>query len=149
LGERAFDQRGIVLERGAVERLAAEEEHDEVRSRLELLPVALRAELRDVRADLARVIPQSSGPHVLVVGLDRLEVALQRHLRIDDDVLAARQLYDEIRSEAAVVRVDSDLLDEVAVRQHPGHLDDPAKLDLPPTPARRRRPEGGNEVAGL
>ena len=44
-------------------------------ARLELLPVALRGELRDVVAHLARVVCEVQRPRRVVVGLERVEVA--------------------------------------------------------------------------
>ena len=53
--DAGLEQRRVVVERGAEERLVAEEHDDELGRRLELLPVALLAELRHVLADEARV----------------------------------------------------------------------------------------------
>ena len=41
--------------------------------------------------------------HRLVLGLERVEQGFERHLRVDDDVLAARQPDDDIRPEQPVV----------------------------------------------
>ena len=87
---------------------------------------------------------------VLVLGLERVEVGGQRRLRVDDDVLAARQLDDEVGAEHAPVGVGRRrLLVEVAVREHPGELDDALELDLAPAAAHVRRAERGAQVAGL
>src|SRR5690606_25737442 len=58
LFDTCFYQRWIALERGAEERLAGQEEDDELGRRLELAPVAARGELADVAADLLRVLAQ-------------------------------------------------------------------------------------------
>src|SRR5207237_4289762 len=63
--------------------------------------------------------------------------------------LAARKPHEHVRPQLAIAPGDRGLLEEVAVRHHPGHLDDVAQLDLAPGAARRRPPERGDEVAGL
>ena len=91
-------------------------------------------------AHLARVVGHA-GRARRVVGalLVRAEVAGERHLRVDHDRLAAGQLHDHVGAEhAAVVARDRLLLVEVAVGQHPGHLDHPPQLDLAPAAARVR-----------
>ncbi len=49
----------------------------------------------------------------------------------------------------ALAGLDRALLDEVAVRDHPGHLDHVAQLDLAPRAARRGALQRGHEVARL
>ena len=53
------------------------------------------------------------------------------------------------RRRVPVGAADGGLLDEVAVREHAGHLDDPAQLHLAPAAAHDRRAERGDEVPGL
>ena len=97
-----------------------------------------------------RVPREVPAPLVLVVGLDRVEVRVERRLRVDDDVLAARQLHDQVGpQQPAVVVALARLLDEVAVRDHPGELDHALQLHLAPAAANVRRAQRGDEVARL
>src|SRR5258707_8305514 len=133
-----LDQRRILLERSAQERLAGDEEDHELGGLVELRPVALRRQLRHVVAHLPRVLAQLRDPRLLVVAPERLEVRLPRHLRVDDDLLPARQLHDQVGAEPAVLGRDVRLRDEVDVLEHPGHLDDAAQLHLAPAAAHVR-----------
>ncbi len=77
------------------------------------------------------------------------QVGVERHLRVDDHELAARQPHEHVRAQHALAGADRGLLDEVAVVDHPRHLHDVAQLDLAPGargggPLQRR-----DEVAGL
>jgi hypothetical protein len=73
----------------------------------------------------------------------------ERHLGIDHYLLAARQPDHDIRPEATVIRRRDELLVEVAVGQHAGHLDDAAELDLAPPPAHGGGAQRLDQVAGL
>ena len=64
--------------------------------------VALRAKLREVRAHLPRVLGEQRLTRRLVGRLERLEIGVERRLRVDDDVLAARQADDDVGPHAAV-----------------------------------------------
>ena len=78
------------------------------------------------------------------------EVGVDRHLRVDDDALAARQLHDHVGpKQAAGVVALALLLVEVAVLDHPCELDDALQLHLAPAAAHVWRPQCGHEVAGL
>ena len=89
-------------------------------------------------------------PRFVVLALQRLDVGLACDLGVDDDAAAARHLDDEIRPDAPVVRRDMVLRLEVAVLEHPGHLDDAAELDLAPAAADVRPvAKRAHEVAGL
>ena len=150
LVDAVLDQRRILLERGAQERLARDEQHDELRRLVELRPVALRRELHDVIAHLARVVAELREPVLFVVALERLEVRLAGALRVDDDGLGAGQLHDEVGAEPPVVGRDVVLCLEVAMLEHPRHLDDAAQLDLAPAAADVRPvAERAHEVPGL
>ena len=145
-----LEQRRIGLAGDAEERLVGEEHDHELRRGLELLPVPLRAELRDVVAHLARVRLHVRPARVLVLRLERVEVRGQGRLRVDDDVLAAGQLDDEVGPQHAPVGVrDRRLLGEVAVREHSGKLDHALELDLAPAAAHVRRAERRAEVSRL
>ena len=141
-------ERRIVLVRRAEVRLVRQEHHDEVRRRLELAPVALRRELRDVLADLARVVGEAELPLGVVGGLERVEVRGERRLRVHHDVLAARDAHDEVGAQRAVVGRGGRLRDEVAVLDHPRELDDVSQLRLAPAAAHVRRAEGVREAPG-
>ena len=79
-----------------------------------------------------------------------VEVGDEWHLGVDDDLLLARQPHDDVRPQYVAVRVARRaLLVEVAVLDHPRHLDDPLELDLSPATADVRSAQGGDEVSGL
>src|SRR5439155_23893136 len=86
---------------------------------------------------------------VVVLGLERLEIRLERRLRVDDDVLAAREPDDQVRATGAPVVTDRRLLREIAIREHARGLDDAPELHLSPAAAHDRRAEGGDEIARL
>ena len=76
--------------------------------------------------------------------------ALDRHLRVDDDALAAGELHDEIGPEQAALVVAAALLRaEVAVVEHAGELDDALQLHLAPAAADVGGAQRGDEAAGL
>ena len=82
--------------------------------------------------------------------LERLQIGIERRLRVDDHVLAAGQPDDDIGPHAAIVAVgDGVLLLEVAVLDHPGQLDDALELELAPAAANARALERVHELAGL
>src|SRR5213076_65059 len=96
---------------------------------LELLPVPLLPELRHVLPHEPCMPLEMPAAVVLVLGLDRVEISLERRLRVDDDVLAARERDHEVGPQQAAVAVAlARLLDEVAVGDHPGQLDDAPEL---------------------
>jgi len=74
---------------------------------------------------------------LLVGRLLRIEERLERRLRIDDDLLAAGQVHEQIGAEAAVVADKRRLFVEVAAAQHPRDLDDAPQLHLAPAAADR------------
>ena len=79
----------------------------------------------------------------------RVEIRLERHLRVDDDGAAARQADDEIRTLPAELREERRLFVEVAVLEHAGHLDDAPQLDFAPAAAHRGRPQRAHELLRL
>src|SRR6185503_2202391 len=102
---------------------------------VELRPIALPGQLGDVVPDLAGVIAELGEPLLVVPGRQRLQVRLAGELRIDDDGLGTGELDDEVGAETAVFGRHMRLSLEVAVLEHPGHLDDSPELDLAPAPA--------------
>ena len=101
-------------------------------------------------AHLLRMPREMRALEIRVVGLDRVEVALDRHLRVDDDALAARKLHDHVGPEQAALVVPlARLRAEVAVVEHPRELDDALQLHLAPAAAHVRRAQGGDEAARL
>ena len=86
---------------------------------------------------------------ILVAGLVRIEHALKRRLGVNDDVLAAGHVDDQIGSQHPVVAAQLGLLGEVAVREHAGELDHVAKLHLTPLAARVGLSQGGHQRARL
>ena len=101
-------------------------------------------------AHLGGVARQVEALELDVVGVDRVEVRADRHLRVDDDALAARQLDDQVGAEQPAFVVAFALLRaEVAVVEHPGQLDDALQLHLAPAAADVRGAERRDEAAGL
>ena len=144
-----LDERWIGLRRGADERFAGNEHDDELGRRRELLPVRLGGQRRHVFADLLRVAGQRGRALSVARRAHRLEIGGERYLGVHDDVAAAGQVHDHVGTQPAVLSLDRDLLDVVAVARQPGQLDDPVERDLPPPPPHLRRAERGDEVAGL
>ena len=151
LFDAELDELRILFERGAEEHLARQEHHDEVGARLDVRGVALRRELRDVRAHLPRVLAEQRLPAGFVRRLERFQVRIERRLRVDDDVLAAGQPDDDVGPHAAVAVAvrDGVLLFEVAVLDHACELDDALQLELAPAAADARTLERVHELAGL
>ena len=90
-----------------------------------------------MRAHLPRVIGEQRLPRGFVGRLERLEVRVERRLGVDDDVLAAGQVDDDVGPHAAVAVGAGErlLLVEVAVLDHAGELDDALELQLAPAAA--------------
>ena len=86
---------------------------------------------------------------VLVVGLGELQEGVERDLRVDDDLAAARQVHDHVGPQKPVLGRRRPLLLEVAVLGHAGRLDGVAQRHFAPAPARLRRPQCGDQVPGL
>ena len=107
---RILDQRRVGLERGAVQMLAGQEHDDEVGSAVEPGPVRLVGQRLDVLAQQPRVISKVALALGLVTRLVGVENALQRRLGVDDDLLAARQLDDQVGAQGRVVARDRRLL---------------------------------------
>ena len=81
---------------------------------------------------------------------ERVEIRDEGHLRVDHDLLPARELHDDVGPEDAALLVGRGLLlHEVAVIHHPRHLDDAAQLDLAPATPHVRCAQRGHEVARL
>ena len=144
-----LEERAVLVERGPVEAFV-DEHDDELGRRLELAPVALLPELADVVAHLGRVPRHVGALQLDVVGVDRVEIGADRHLGVDDDALAARQLDDQVGAKQPAFVVALALLGaEVAVVDHARELDDALQLHLAPAAADVRRAERGDEAARL
>ena len=85
---------------------------------------------------------------LVVLGLNGVEVCRQRGLGVHHDVLRARQADQHVGPQAALLGVGALLLVEIAVVQHAGHLDHPAKLNLTQRP-HLRTAKGLDEVGRL
>ncbi len=95
------------------------------------------------------MLRQRGGPLGLVARLVGVEEGVQRRLRVDDDLLAAGQVDDQVGPQRAVVAPQRALLAEVAAVDHAGQLDDPLQLQLAPAAARLRLAQGGAEAGRL
>ena len=127
-----------MLQGGREQRLSRYEHHDNVRSRLEVRPVALVAKPVDVILHLARVVSQFGVARGVFLTLHRVEVCRQRHLRIDDDVLPAGEFDDDVRRQASVFGPDGLFHVEVSAFEQTRAFEHAAQLDLSPLPARIR-----------
>ena len=96
------------------------------------------------RAWRARCSSRSSS---LGASSDR-QIGIERHLRVDHHELAAGRR-TSMSGRSGPSPVHRALLEEVAVGDHPRHLDDVAQLDLAPGPARGGSLQRRDEVAGL
>ena len=134
--------------RGAEVRLVWQEHDDEVRRGLELAPVRLGRQLRHVLAHLACVVGEVRLAGVVVGCLEGIEICRKGRLRVDDDVLAARDPDDQVRAQGSVVGRRRRLGHVVAVLDHPGVLDDVAQLRLAPAATNVRRAQGVGQAAG-
>ena len=81
--------------------------------------------------------------------LGELQEGVERDLRVDDDLAAARQVHDHVGPQQAVRGRGRPLLVEVAVLGHAGRLDRVAQRHLAPAAPRLRRPQRGDQVPGL
>ena len=95
------------------------------------------------------MLGQQPLPGVFVGRLERPEIGVERHFRVDDDVLAAGKLHDDVGADAAVLRRNRLLLAEVAVLHHAGELDHTLQLQLAPPAADARPFERIDETRGL
>jgi hypothetical protein len=103
-----------------------------------------------VGTQLPRVVGDPLGAHALLGGLDRLDVAGERHLRVDDHLPAVGEGHHQVGAHPGAVGGGAGgLLDEVAVLQQPGHLDHPAQLQLAPAAAHVRGAQRGDQCGGL
>ena len=99
---------------------------------------------------LAAVLSQQLALLALVGGLERAQVGVHRHLRVDHDVALRRQVHDQIGAQPAPVGVaHADLRDEVDVLGHVRRRDAVAQLHLAPRAADLRALEGRDERPGL
>jgi len=139
--ESVLQQLRVPRNGGGEERLPGNEHHDELRRDLELVGVRLPREARDVIAHELRVLGQASLALGVVHRLLGLEERAQGELRVHDETLSAREVHDHVGPLRADVAEERRLLQEVAVRDHAGQLDDALEVDLPPASARDRPPK--------
>jgi len=95
--------------------------------------IALRSQLRQVNPHLTGVINEKRQPGRLVRRFEGFQIRIERRLCVDDHVLAAGQVHDDIRTQTTVGVGCGDraLLVEIAVVDHAGKLDDPFVDELP------------------
>src|SRR6266508_1553418 len=86
---------------------------------------------------------EAGGPSRLVACLHRLQVAAERDLRVDDDVLAPDEAHDQVRPDAAVLTRGRGLGDVVDVLGQAGRLDRAFELQLAPPPTDLGCAQGG------
>ena len=89
-----------------------------------------------MRAHLARVLAEQRLARRFVRRFERAQIGVERRLGVDDDLLAAGQPHDHVGPDpAVVVALNRVLLDEIAVLDHAGELDDALQLQLAPAAA--------------
>ncbi len=144
-----FDQRRVLLQRGAEDRFVGNKEHDKLGSVVELRPVGFGGEAFDMVADVAGVRLHAGGLHVGIFGFERIEVGGERHFGIDHDLPSVGQVDEHVGALALTVfSIDGGLLKEIDAVDHTRHLDGAAELHLAPLAADLRGAEGLHEAAG-
>ena len=103
----------------------------------------------DVAAHLAHVATQVRRGLLGVVGGERVEVGVERHLGVHDERPAARETDHEVGPLGTVLAREVDLLLEVAVLDHAGELDGSLEVQLAPLAADVRLAQRRGERAGL
>ncbi|EAU62966.1 hypothetical protein STIAU_8197 [Stigmatella aurantiaca DW4/3-1] len=144
-----LDEGGVLLQRGAEERLARQEHHHELRGGRKLLPVGLVAQGLEVGARLRGVLAQLHQPGTVVADLQGLQVGLERGLGVHHHALVAGQAHHHVRTQAPALVGDGLLLDEVTALHHAGQLHHAPQLDLPPPPAHGGGAQGAHEAGRL
>ena len=86
-------------------------------------------------SDVLRVAAEGIGPRAFVARLGRVQERAQRHLGVDEDVLALGEVDPHVRAHGGVVGSQSPLQVEVAALEHPSDLGDPLELGLAPRTA--------------
>src|SRR5262249_24285448 len=130
-------ERGVMLKRGAEERLAGQEANDELGRGRKMRPIRLAREIRHVLANVARVRLHERGTRVVGESRRRVEKRLERRFRVDDQVPTAREPNREIGTQSATIT--RQLLIEVAMLEHPGQLHHALELHLTSPAADLRR----------
>ncbi len=141
-----FDERRVLLQGGAEEGFAGQEQHHELRRVRELVPVGLLGKLLDVGAHVLGEALQSPAPGPIVQGLGGLQEGRHRGLGIQHQGLAAGQAHQHVRALAVRRHL---LLVEVAVVLHARHLHHPLQLHLAPAAAHLGPAQGVHQAAGL
>src|SRR5262249_42180793 len=134
----AVDQTRVDLKGGTEEVLPGQEHDDELRGRLELLPVGLAGELSHVLAHEAGVLFEQAAALPVARRLG-VEVGPHAGLGLAPDVAAAGETAARVGPRRAVTPRRGPLLVEVAVLAHARELDAPPQLHLPPAAANTRR----------
>src|SRR5207237_987552 len=136
------------LQRRREQAVGGQDQNRHLRAAREGLPVLLARERIDVRAQLRGVRLQVR----LAIGfrrLDRLQIGLERDLRVEEDRLLAGQADRDVGPQDAIGKLRDGLLVEVDVGAQPREFEGPAQLRLAPAAALRRRPQRGGQPRGL
>ena len=145
-----LEEGGVLGKSGGEEGLGRKEENDEFRGGLELGLVIFGGELANVCGDLVGVAGEVAVAIFVGVSFERVEVGVHGRFGINDDLLAAGELHNEVGAEAfAFVGGGGGLRGEVTVLLHSGHLDDALKLHLAPLAAAGGLAQGLDELTGF
>jgi hypothetical protein len=132
-------QRGVALQGRVQERVGRHEEHHEIRRLIEGRPVRLGRQRVHVPAQHPGVLVEVRVAGALVARLHGGQVRVEGRLRVDHHRAPAVQPHQHVRAYPLVVGRPGDLLEEIAMIEQPGRLDDAAQLMLAPaTPDLRR-----------
>ena len=138
-----------MLQRGAEQRLAGQEHHDHLRRVSDLLPVRLGRPAGPCdRGPGARGPAAVAARPLIVVALLRVEERLERRLRVDDDLLAAREVDDEVRAQPAVVRGNTGCSSKSHRCSIPAISTTRRSCISPQRPAHRRRAKRARQRVG-
>src|SRR5699024_6972114 len=110
--------------------------HDIVGGVAELVPVAFRAELLRMGAHGRRVRAQALLAPLVIGRIAGIEKRVERTLRVDDQLAAARQPDNHIGAQHAVIGIDDYLLLEIGKGRQPGLFEDVAEALLAPAAPR-------------
>ncbi len=138
---RRLVQARVGVQRGGEDGVAGDEADHHLGGGGERLPVRAAGEHVDVPSQGLGVLGEQPRALLVVVSAG-LQERRQRCLRVDDEVLAAGQVHDEVGPQhRAVSGRGARLLGEVDPREHAGVLDHPPQLRLAPRATGVGRPQ--------
>src|SRR5690606_2563813 len=144
-----LNQSGILLQGGTEKIFPREEQDDELRDRIKLIPVGLHTQCLQVTSNLSSMFSQPFQSLLLSLCFLCIQIGLERRFRIDDDALLTWKTNQKVRPQASRLGRNTFLLEEITVFQHPRHLDYPLELNFPPSSPHHRGSQGADEIRGF